>query len=313
LAVRIHEGVVWCNAVKQTLLTKMLDLLGLVAGDDPYIFVADAYYAAGTIIKGLLKNGNHLVTRMKSNAVAYTPHVHQGPRKRGRPKIYGQRIELASLFKERKNFRQVASPVYGEKNVTLQYLVRDLLWKPAGRIVRFIAVIHPERGRLVLMSTDTTLEYIEVIRLYGLRFKLEYSFKQAVHTIGTFSYHFWMQMMTPLKRHGGNQYLHRKPVDYREAVARKIHAYHAFMQAGVIAHGLLQYLSATHPRFVWNSFGSWLRTIRPGVSPSEFVVAEALRQSLPYFLLCSADQHVFTKFIVERQGIENAEMLGTAA
>jgi hypothetical protein len=285
LAVRIHEGVVWCNAAKQTLLTKMLALLGLVAGNDPYIFVADAYYAAGAIIKGLLKEGNHLVTRMKSTAVAYAPHVHQGPRKRGRPQIYGKRIELAFLFKDRKSFRKVASPVYGDKNVTLHYAAHDLLWKPAGRIVRFVAVIHPERGRCVLMSTDTTLEPVEIIRLYGLRFKLEYSFKQAVHTIGTFTYHFWMQAMTPLKRRCGNQYLHRKSLDYRQAIARKLHAYHVFMQAGVIAHGLLQYLSATYPKLVWSSFGSWLRTIRPGVAPSEFVTAQALRQSLPH--LCA--------------------------
>ena len=31
----------------------------------------NAYYAAGKIVKGLLKQGHHLVTRVKSNAVAY--------------------------------------------------------------------------------------------------------------------------------------------------------------------------------------------------------------------------------------------------
>src|ERR1700733_12738039 len=107
---------------------------------------------------------------------------------------------------------------------------------------RFVAVIHPRCGRCILMTTDTTLEAIEIIRLYGLRFKLEYSFKQAVHTIGTFSYHFWMKRMTPLKRNAGTQYLHRKPPEYRRAVARKLRAYHVFVQAGIIAHGLMQYL-----------------------------------------------------------------------
>jgi hypothetical protein len=33
--------------------------------------VADAYYAAGKVAKGLLKQNNHLITRVKSNAVAY--------------------------------------------------------------------------------------------------------------------------------------------------------------------------------------------------------------------------------------------------
>jgi hypothetical protein len=41
------------------------------------------------------------------------------------------------------------------------------------------------------MGTDVSLDAIEIIRLYALRFKIEYSFKQAVRTIGSFAYHFW--------------------------------------------------------------------------------------------------------------------------
>jgi hypothetical protein len=35
------------------------------------------------------------------------------------------------------------------------------------------------------------------------------------------------------------------------------------------------------PKLVWDSFGSWLRTIRPGIPPLEFVVGNALRLTLP--------------------------------
>jgi hypothetical protein len=105
--------------------------------------------------------------------------------------------------------------------------------------------------------------------------------------IGTFAYHFWMKRMTPLRHRNGNQYLHRQSSDYGNKIKRKIHAYHVHIQAGVIAQGLLQYLSAVFPGLVWNSFGSWLRTIRPGIPPSELVVATALRQTLPEFLLDS--------------------------
>jgi len=84
LAARIHEGVVWCNADKRTLLDKMLGLLGILNIGAPCYFVADAYYAAGKIVKGLLKQGHHLVTRVKSNAVAYAPAGQKkGRRKRG--------------------------------------------------------------------------------------------------------------------------------------------------------------------------------------------------------------------------------------
>lgn len=313
LAMRIHEGLVWSNRDRRTLLDKMLALLAIVAIEDPFYFVADAYYAARKIIRGLLDRNDHLVTRVRSNAVAYAPHVRQGPKKRGRPKLYGKKIKLKSLLKDLEAMQRAPSPVYGEHHVTIQYRVYDLLWRPAGRLVRFVAVIHPSRGSLLLMCTDLSLSAIEIIRLYGLRFKIEHSFKQAAQVIGSFTYHFWMQDMKPLRPQNGNQHLHRESLEYRNAIKRKIHAYHVFIQAGVVCQGLLQYLAVAFPQLVWNSFGSWLRTIRPGIPPSELVVANALRQSLPEFLLNAVQRNSLAKFIVERQDHRKMEMFRLAS
>jgi hypothetical protein len=314
LAVRIHEGLVWSNRDKRTLLDKMLGLLDILAIEAPFYFVADAYYAAGKMVSGLLEQGNHLVTRVKSNAVAYAPAPpKKGRRTRGRPKIYGKKTKLTSLLADIKSMQQVPSPVYGECSVTLRYRVRDLLWRPAGRLVRFVAVIHPTRGACILMCTDTSLSAVDIIRLYGLRFKIEHSFKQATRQIGSFTYHFWMKDMIPLRYRNGNQYLHRKSVDYRSRVKRKMRAYHTFIQAGVVAQGLLQYLAVVAPQLVWDSFGSWLRTIRPGIPPSELVVAKALRQTLPDFLLASSKSNSLTKFITERQDTQNMRIFRLAS
>ena len=308
LAIRIHEGLVWSNRDQRTLLDKMIALLTIVDIQEPFYFVADAYYASHKIINGLLAHDHHLLTRVKSNAVAYTVFDRQEAKPRGRPRLYGAKVKLRSLFGEGQAMEQAPSPVYGEKKVTIQYRVRDLLWRPVGRLVRFVVVIHPTRGRCLLMSTDTSLDAIEIIRLYGLRFKIEHSFKQAVRVIGTFTYHFWMKKMKPLRRRNGNQYLHRESNKYRDAIKRKIGAYHLFIHAGIVSQGLLQYLSATMPRLVWTSFGSWLRTIRPGIPPSELVVATALRYSLPVFLLGSPQNHTFAKFIVDRQDPDRVEV-----
>jgi hypothetical protein len=305
---------VWSNRDKRTLLDKMLGLLEILAINVPFYFVADAYYAAGKMVTGLLEQGNHLVTRVKSNAVAYAPASRKKGRKtRGRPKTYGKKIKLKSLLANVNAMQQVASPVYGENNVTLRYRVHDLLWRPAGRLVRFVVAVHPTRGSCILMCTDTSLSAVDIIHLYGLRFKIECSFKQAVRQIGTFAYHFWMKDMTPLRHHNGNQYLHRKSADYRDRVKRKMRAYHAFIQAGVVAQGLLQYLALVTPKLVWDSFGSWLRTIRPGIAPSEFVVANALRQTLPEFLLAPAKSDSLAKFIADRQDTQNMRIFRLAS
>ncbi len=311
LAARIHEGIILSNRDRHTLLDKIIALLAIISLAKPFYFVADAYYASGKMVNGLLSQGNHLITRARSNAVAYQQHRQQGRKKRGRPRKYGCKVALRSLFSN--GMTQAISPVYAEKDVMIQYAVHDLLWRPVGKIVRFVIVAHPTRGRCILMSTDTTLSAIEIIRLYGLRFKIEHAFKQAVHVIGSFSYHFWMKEMKPLKRRNGNQYLHRESQHYRDSVKRKLAAYHTFVHAGIVAQGLLHYLASCQPKLVWDCFGSWLRTIRPGLAPSELVVAMALRHSLPEFLLVTDSSVNFAKFITERQDLDRMDVFRLAS
>jgi len=238
LACRIHEGVVFTNRDRRSLLDKLVLLVQSLAVNLPFYMVADAYYAASKIIRPLLKAGQHLVTAVRSNAVAYEPALPPDSPRRGRPRLYGKKIKLKRLFTDEEAFTCALSPVYAEKNVTLRYRVLDLLWRPVGRLVRFVLVIHPTRGRKILLSTDLSLRGLEIIELYGVRFKIEVSFKQAIYTLGTYAYHFWMMAMTPRSRRSGNQYLHRKSAVYREQVRRKIAAYHAHIQLGIIAQGL---------------------------------------------------------------------------
>jgi len=88
LSSRIHEGRVFSNRDKQTLLDKMVTLLLSLDLDIPYYFLADTYYANGKIIRGLIAARNHLVTRAKTNAVAYevAKQSNDSKRTRGRPK-----------------------------------------------------------------------------------------------------------------------------------------------------------------------------------------------------------------------------------
>lgn len=313
LACRIHEGVVLSNRDTRTLVDKLALLVKELAFKIPIYLAADAYYAARNMILPLLEDGHHLIAAVRMNAVAYMPVGRCILRRRGAPKKYGKKIKLRSLLEDENAMSKVKSPVYGEEKVTLLYRTMDLLWRRAGVMVRFVAVIHPVRGKKILMSTDLSLSPIDIIRIYGFRFKIEVSFKQAIHTIGTYAYHFWMGAMKPLKRKTGNQYLHHETDKYRTAVIRKMSAYHLHMMVGIVVQGMHQYLSMAHTAAVWASFGSWIRTIRPNVLPSERVVAIALRNIFPEFLAGSSNNDTLVEFIRDKIDLERTEGLKMVA
>jgi hypothetical protein len=73
---------------------------------------------------------------------------------------------------------------------------------------------------------------------------------------------------------------------------------------------LLQYLALYHHHTVWRFFGSWLRTTNRTAPPSELVVAHALRNTFPHFLVSLPETDAFKKFIGSRLSPERCPNLG---
>ena len=134
---------------------------------------------------------------------------------------------------------------------------------------------------------------------YGYRFKIEAGFRQAVHVLGSYAYHFWMRAMPPITKNAGDQHIHHKSKAYQQAVLRKLNAYHYYVQIGCIAQGLLQHLAVNFASTVWMQFRSWLRTMKPEQPPSELVVAYALRSGLFQFLAAAPDEDTLKKIILD--------------
>lgn len=109
-----------------------------------------------------------------------------------------------------------------------------------------------------------------------------------------------MKMMKRIRKRSGDQYLHRTSDKYRSRVRQKLNAYEIHVQIGLIAQGLLQYLACLYADTVWQSFHGWIKTIRPGLPPSELVVAHALRDCFGEFLLRCGPKHFFKIFIASK-------------
>ena len=287
LASRIHEGVVWSNRDARTLLDKMAALfLSLVPNfGRPMILVADAFYATRKMILPLLREGHHLISRVRRNAVAYRPAKKKnGKRGRGRAKKYGDKVRLRDLVKSKSGYKTAVSPFAGEAAVRVSYLTIDLLWRPVGQLIRFVIVKHPKRGTIILMSTDTTMDPMKILLLYGHRFQIELGFRHAIYTLASYQYHLWMRDMEPIKRNSGNQYMHRRDPEYRRLVRRKLDAYHRYLQLGCVAQGLLMFLGITRHCTVWRKCLPWFRTMHVTRAPSELIVRQALRQHADEYL-----------------------------
>ena len=159
---------VFSNRDHRSLLDQMVRLLDSLAMQQSDYLVADA---AGKLVRGLLAHANHLVTRVRRHRVAFFPAAPQPPnrpRRRGRPLQNANKIQVASLWPDTRRFQAAPSPVYAEQGVTLRFRCADRLWRPVGIPVRFVAVLHPLRGAILLRSTDLTLQPLDIIRIYGL-------------------------------------------------------------------------------------------------------------------------------------------------
>ena len=133
----IHEGAVFSNRDRRTLLDKFVQLFLAVVDEleAGVLLVVDAYYASGKILRPLLTAGHHILTRVRWNTVAYQPAPPPKQRRRGRPRRYGQKVRLWDLWsRHRQRFQTALSPVYGESHVILRYYAIDLLWRPVGQL-----------------------------------------------------------------------------------------------------------------------------------------------------------------------------------
>jgi hypothetical protein len=178
---------------------------------------------------------------------------------------------LKEVFQSRaKDFQKATVSLYG-KSETIDYLCLDLLWRPVKGIIRFVLVKNGSTP-FILMCADLSVPALQIIELYGYRFKVEVTFKSLKHTIGSFFYHFWTAVLPKFSRKTTEtdlgQITHPKDKEKIVATAKAIEV---FVFLGCVAMGILQMIALHYPTTVWNSFTGWLRTRKSGVTSVEIV------------------------------------------
>jgi len=296
LCAELHEGVANIRSLQNkakpivkgrakvsigTLMAAMAADL-VTAMDQRCLIVLDAYFAVGPvfdILKQVLdSNGRrlvHIVTRAKSNVVGYD----DPPKKtglRGRPRIYGVKHNLMTLFETRADaFEQTAIELYGRCK-TVTFLCMDLIWKPVGEKIRFVLVADGSE-RFILMCSDLTLSAPDIIRAYSYRFKIEVSFKVLKHLMGAFFYRFWTSAWPRIGKQTESDLAAVKEPAMKRLIGQTTNAIEAFANFGCIATGILQIIALNFDQTIWRKYAGWLRTVTSSV-PSEEIVKSVIQQ-----------------------------------
>ena len=273
-----------------TLVVQMVNLVHKTAQSlkEPIVVALDAYFSSerawSAADKTITETGEKLVeivTRAQTNTVGYTVPELSKTKKRGRPRKYGARVVLYSLFSDMSVFKQTTMKLYGKETV-VRYFCRDLIWKPVKKLVRFV-IVETGNGRCVLMSTSLTLTAEQIIAIYALRFKIETSFDEQKNDMGCFAYHFWSSAQPKFRKWKKSE----PPADARAKarIENTRRATRSFVCLATIATGILTIIAFSYNRDIWKRYPGWVRTLRSNI-PTIAVVKKTLAQDFHICLPC---------------------------
>jgi hypothetical protein len=147
--------------------------------------VADAYFSKAPFINALLAKGQHLISRLRYDAVAKGDPLPEDQKPRGRKRKYGRAFKLAKLLKTEKT-QTVKVHIYG-KDVEVEVVVRDVWIRGVKEKIR-VVVLAGRAKPILLMSTDRTLTAAQIIEIYSARFSVELCIRELKQDFGLGDY-----------------------------------------------------------------------------------------------------------------------------
>jgi DDE superfamily endonuclease len=149
----------------------------------PMWVVVDGAYAKASFLRPAMSLGMTVVSRLRKDAALWTVPESRAPRRRGRPRVYGEsRIELAKRAGQRRGWTTGVFELYG-KRTKKRYKTFEATWRPAGGPIRVVLVDEPS-GWVAFFCTDTTASAAEILATVAERFALEITFRDCKEIVG---------------------------------------------------------------------------------------------------------------------------------
>lgn len=169
LTLKIITGLTWFKWLHLLVITD-----GAYAQMKPFVFP-------------LLKKGIDVLGRLRHDAVCFCPSVPIRKEKRGRPRIYGERLNLKEMASDKSLFSSEKLFLYG-KDVITDLAVKIIILKGWNRPV-LLVIAKEENGQpIFLFTTDISLPPTRVVELYASRWKIEIGFRELKQKGGMADY-----------------------------------------------------------------------------------------------------------------------------
>jgi hypothetical protein len=186
-----HAGKI---ALAKTLLRTVGDRLG------PLCLLLDAWYMRRPLIQAALRRGHAVVGQVRRDTALFQVPTPRAPGTRGRPRVYGERIDAAAVARLPVTCPRIAG--YGGRRARLRHaLCRARFLR--GVTVHAVWCELETRGgswakRRLLLSTDTALSADAIVEAYANRWAVEPLFAALKLTDGLGA--MWQRGRTALLR-----------------------------------------------------------------------------------------------------------------
>jgi len=147
--------------------------------------IVDGGYAKDTVLLPLGKlDGVTTITRLRRDAVLFEIPPKPPKKERGRPKVYGNRIDVKSMIESNRGWRYVECRQYGQvtKKRVKWFIATSKLTR--GKPIKVVLIKEDDGTWVPLMSTDANMEVKEILESYGVRFGIEEVFKDLKEVWG---------------------------------------------------------------------------------------------------------------------------------
>jgi hypothetical protein len=149
----------------------------------PVWAVVDGAYAKAPFLKAMSALRVTVVSRLRKDAALYAVPPARDPKRRGRPRIYGeQRLSLVKRAGQKGGWIRGTFTPYG-KAVEKKYKTFVATWRPAGGAIRVVLVDEP-KGWVAFFCTDPQATVADILGLVADRFSLETCFRDLKQIVG---------------------------------------------------------------------------------------------------------------------------------